>query len=161
MNTFDDIAPLLDEDDRRHVWWRIIDQVDDALDIEGLPATDRGTLVALRQQARERLVPEVAYVPDYVPVSWSRTSGEAEPERSPWWPHRDELEAWLHRNPEYRIHWDTEKGLRAHGMTTFAQIVAMSDGELLALHGVGPARVRELRAACDAWRRATQSGVTA
>lgn len=36
--------------------------------------------------------------------------------------------------------------LVAHGVTTLAQVAAMTDRDLLAIHGVGPKAVRILRA---------------
>ena len=44
-----------------------------------------------------------------------------------------------------RIGKTARRELENHGMTTYAQIAAASDRELLAIHGVGPKAVRILR----------------
>jgi Helix-hairpin-helix domain len=162
---------LIDEDDRCRVWWRILDELEDALDVDGMPAADRGALARVHQYASWW----VGVQPLKVPFEWTLAKARDDEVRRDLrgWTGEEPTAEEVERKLRWRADYDTAlyaddgvgrlrviphaamAGLVDAGVVTIDALAELARDErrLRAVRGIGPKTAAAIREAIERWGR--------
>jgi hypothetical protein len=119
-------------------WSRVLHAIEDAIDVDDLQAPDRAALARLHAQAERRLGI------NSVCITSTLTTFTLGPAYGP---------GGVNELGRHGAGYNTLSALRRGKLQLVFDVADAADDQLLAISGIGPARVREIRKAIAAWAK--------